>query len=62
MKKSPTSQDMLTKPVETIFTEEEENLLKFMADVIIEKSFKEAYEKRNSLPQIQQHRAEQRQH
>ncbi len=62
MKKSPTLQQMLTKSVETIFTEEEENLLKFMANIIIEKSFKEVYEKRNSLPQVQQHRAEQRKH
>jgi hypothetical protein len=45
-----------------MLSQEEEKLLALMADVIVEQSIIEVYEKRNSLPAFQQHRAEQRQH
>lgn len=60
MKSLYPSQPMSTKPVVAIFTEEEEKLLKFIAEIIVEQSFKQVYEKRDSLSQIQQHRSEQR--
>ena len=54
------SRPMSTNPVVAIVTEEEEKLLEFIAEIIVEHSFKEMYEKRDSLSQIQQHRSEQR--
>lgn len=60
MEKSTPSQPILISPAVSIITEEEEKLLKFIAEIIVEQSFKKVYEKRDSLSQIQQHRSEQR--
>lgn len=41
---------------------EEEKLLALLANVIVETSINQINEKRNPLPEIQQHRTKQRQH
>lgn len=45
-----------------MLTAEEEKLLALLANIIVEASIKQIHEKRNPLPQIQQHRPEQRQY